>query len=687
MIRKNLLLFILLVVLQYFSQAQNFAFDFNTSGRRTCLVSTEVDLNTNKVKILFLDSLVNKDESMDIYRRVFGTLSWTSVATAIPAGTGHWVDTNVTSGDILEYQIKRKKTWSYQSLDYDAIGYTIACLQSDNSDYKGQMILLVANDIPANLATKYNRLKSEITSDGWFVNELIVPRASSWDSGNQVVNIKNQISEIYKIASQNDKPKMIFILGHVPLPRCGSADIITPDDHNENKGARGCDAYYADIDGMFTDVATYNPSGLATPLAVNLPGDFKWDQDFFPSDIEMAFGRLDFADLKDLSTNEVILIENYLDRLSKYKNVEDGFDMGENTAFHFGYDNSNDGSYRSLPNISTPKNVFQNYTGPNHNEWVKKNGPFKIYMQNVSVPEIGDWQNFGMNATVYASDQSYWGFGDVPQNEGGLYSRIRSLLGVNSKCLVTLWTTTGLNIFHQACTGQSFGESLKTIMNHNQVNQYLEKAPQEYDTQDWWNRTHFAYWGDPTINLYQIAPPTNVSLLANGNDAILQWTKSKDENILGYHVYESDGEFGKYKKITPSFITSNSYKIQSYKAGNWYMVKAVKSITSGCGKFLHTSIGKSVEGNIVLSTENEIPQTVSVDLFPNPGSDQLNIKSNFEINEVLVYDFLGKLVSKNNSNSKILSMDISNFKKGVYSLKFMNQNNKIEVSKVFIKVD
>lgn len=137
------------------------------------------------------------------------------------------------------------------------------------------MVLLVADDIPQNLANKYHQLKKEITGDGWYVNELIVPRASNWDSGEEVVAIKNQISQVYQDQPENDKPKLLFILGHLPLPRCGSADVVAPDEHSQNRGARGCDAYYADMDGLFTDTSTYNPGGLVTPLAVNLPGDFK----------------------------------------------------------------------------------------------------------------------------------------------------------------------------------------------------------------------------------------------------------------------------------------------------------------------------------------------------------------------------------------------------------------------------
>jgi hypothetical protein len=675
--------FSILILLLFFStkvNAQNFNFDFNNNGKRVCLVTSQVNITNNSVTVLFLDSLANTTSTTAVLRRQFGTSNWTIMVNNLSAGTGHWIDNNVAQGQVWEYQIKRQNTWTYGGNNYDAIGYTMASLLTDNTNYKGQIILLVASDVPTNLATKYNRLKKEITADGYFVKEIITPRATNWDSGNEVVTIKNKIKTIYTNAPIADKPKLIFILGHVPLPRSGSTTVTAPDEHNENKGARGCDAYYADIDGVYTDTAIFNPGGLATPLAINIPGDFKWDQDFFPLDIEMAFGRVDFADITDVSTSETILLENYLDRLSNYKNVTTGCNMGDKTAFHFGYDNSNDGSYRCLPNISTVNNVYQNYTGAIHNQWVQNNGPFKMYMQNVSVPEIADWQTYGMNATVYTSDQSYWGFGDVPQ-ANTIYSRIRALLAVPSKCLVTLWTTTGVNMFHQSCTGSSFGESVKMIMNHNNANQYLPKPPQDYDTEAWWNRTHFAYYGDPSINLYQIMPPSNASINAVGNDAVLQWSNSLDAKLIGYHIYESDSAVGKFTRISTSIITGNTFTIPNYQFGKWYMVKAVASVTSGCGKFLQASLGKEVQGNIALSIGKNTLQENTLQVYPNPATNIIYIYNfNFTDKSIATITNVDSkvIVSKTLTNN---SIDIADLQNGIYFLQII-QGGKMYKGKI-----
>lgn len=677
---KKIIYAILFLVTINAVYAQNYSFNFAATGRRVCLVSSKVAANNSSVKIIFHDSLSNTSEPLFVNKRLLGSNSWSNVASNITPGTGHWIDTNVSAGEVWEYQVKRNNTWSFASTNYSAVGYTLGALLTDNSVYKGQMILLVAQDIPINLATKYFRLKKEITNDGWFVNELIVPKATSWDSGNQVVTIKTQIQNIYNAAPTTDKPKVLFILGHVPMPRSGSANVVAPDDHSQNAGARGCDGYYADMDGVYTDTATFNPGGLTTPLAINQPNDFKWDQDYFPSNLELAFGRVDFADITDVTTSELGLIENYLDRLSNYRNVNTGFDMGDKSAFNLGYNNSNDASYRTLLNVSKPENVYQKTDASNHNQWVQNNGPFKVYMQNVLVPSITDWQTYGMNATVYSSDQSYWGFGDVPQ-PSGVFSRIRALLGVDTKCLVALWTTTSIGLFYQACNGQSIGQALLHTMNHNTTNQHLEKPQQQYDTEAWWNRTHFEIWGDPTISLYQVKPVNNLTLTNVSGNPVLQWTPSSDTAVLGYHIYESNTELGVYQRISSAPITTSNFTIPNYNPNHWYMVKAIKIVESGCGKLLQSSIGKSIQADVNLSSA-EFQTAKSWMVYPNPVKDQLQIRSKNKLQKIRIYNNLNQLVVNIQPETTDCLIDCSSWQSGLYFIEIIDELQKRDTIKI-----
>ena len=573
----------------------NFSFDFSNNGQRVCLVDVAVSLAPPSVTIHFLDAAANTTQTTNVYRRhLYGSgADWVLVASGLAAGTTNWTDNAVAYGEVWEYQVKRIHGAGFST------GYTAAAVGYDQSNYRGRMILLTADNIATGLPSRYAELKKDLTGDGWQVQEIIVPVAYGWDSGDTVVGIRLQIQSLYNAAPANDKPKQLFILGHVPLPRAGLGGQ-TPDAHIQNAGARGADTYYADVDGVFTDVSTYNPGGLSTPYAVNLPGDFKWDQDIIPSALEMGFGRIDFADISSYAQSELTMTDQYLLRLHHYRQADAGFNMGNKTAFFLGYDNSNDGSYRSLPPISGGNNVYQNTTALPHPQWVQQNGPFMMYMQNVTAPQIGQWNTYGMNAAIYSSDQSYWGFGDVP--EGNQYSTIRAILCADTKCVMAIWTTMAINIFHQAGVGETMGAACKQIMDHNTTNQKLEKPSSAFDTPAFWNRTQFELYGDPTIRLYQVLPATSPQLTAGANNSIvLQWTASADNNIVGYAVYKSATALGKFDKISGSApIAATGFTDTDPHPGEWYMIRAVKQQTTGSGIFFNPAQGIFIQNTITV---------------------------------------------------------------------------------------
>ncbi|MFT3979962.1 MAG: fibronectin type III domain-containing protein [Ferruginibacter sp.] len=583
----------LLYAMMAYPQA-GFNFSFANSGQRVCLADTRVDLSIPSVTIRLLDASLNSTQSTNIYRRpLYGSGSdWVQIANNLPAGTASFSDNNVAAGERWEYKIRRTNGSNF------ATGYSAASLGYDASAYRGQMVLLLADNIANSLPGAVDTLKRDLTGDGWQVNTIIVKRAAGWDSGDTVVAVRQQVQALYNATPAGDKPRLLFIVGHVPLPRSG-LNGQTPDDHSQNAGARGADTYYADIDGVFTDEGTYNPGNLSSPYAENIPGDYKWDQDNIPSELEMGFGRIDFADISSYSQPELVLMRQYLDRLHQYKHKASGYDMGKRTAFYFGYDNSNDGSYRSLPSISRAENVIQNTSALLHPQWVQQNGPFLMYMQNVQAPQTGEWDTYGMNAAIYSSDQSYWGFGDVP--EGNQYSKIRSILGANSKCVMAIWTTMAINIFHQAGLAEPVGLVCRQIMDHNLVNQKLEKPSSPYDTPAFWNRTHFELYGDPSVRLHQVAPASNLQLSAAGANAVqLQWQASSDQDIVGYHVYHSATEFGKYERINPSIITSTGFTVNNAVPDEWLMVRAVKQDTTGAGIVLNPSQGIFIKNTVTV---------------------------------------------------------------------------------------
>ena len=646
-------------------------FNYSDEGQRICLVDVTVDIASEEVTLHFRDAFLNTTNNTSVYRRaLYGTGSdWILQADGILPGTTSWIDKNVNLGEVWEYQIRRKHSTG------DAIGYAVAAISYDQSNYRGQMILLISKDYFDKLEDKIVRLKKDLTGDGWYVNELIVAKGDDkLNDGQRVVGVKDSIITIYNEAPIDDKPKVLFVLGAVPLPRLGQG-LQPPDGHIEASGARGSDSYYADIDGVFTDTSTYDIPEQSFALTKNYPGDFKWDQDKIPSKLEMAFGRVSFLKVASGSfTEEIAMMANYLDRLHEYRYVVGGQKMSIKTGFNeTGYSNSTDASYRCLPALSGGDNVLNSSisTSGGHNQWVKNQGSLMWYMSNQHVPQLSEWDSIGMNATVYSSDQSNFGYGDIANNSGinnWQASVIRRILGYDSQCLISLWTTSGINVFHQAGVGEPLGYACKQIMDHNIINQNLEKVEQEWDTPDWWNRTHFNFFGDPTLRLHQTEPASNLQATNENNELRLEWTASNDENIVGYHVYKSDNEFGVYKKITGiDPIINTEFVDPTYTINDWYMVKAIASQTSGSGIFLNPSHGIFTQANIILSNASQLsPKTFSV--FPNPAYDEITISGELKIDKIEIRNFAGKVVLCNSPNSHSTSLLINHLAQGSYSL-------------------
>ncbi|MGV1013176.1 MAG: T9SS type A sorting domain-containing protein [Flavobacterium sp.] len=641
-------------------QAQfNFNYNFNSTGRRVCLIQSSTNANTPSVTIEFLDKFSNTSEPYSIKRRgLNGTNSdWVILASNLPPTSVNWTDTTVSLGGVYEYQVRRSTTSGA------AIGHLTVGVNYDQTNYKGKMILAVDNSFQTSLAVELLQLKKDLTNEGWNVIELYVPRATTWETEASVVTVKNMIVTAYNSAPSNDKPTHLFLLGHIPIARSGQ-NAIAPDNHDVNKGARGSDCYYADVDGVFTDTATYNPGGINS-MAINLPNDFKWDQDFIPSSLEMAFGRVDFANITSFSISEENLLRSYLTRLHNYRIVTNGLDMGEKTAFRTGYDNSNDGSYRSLIPISGASNVDYYSGSLPFPQWVQNNGPYQIFMQNSLVPNLNDWNTYGMDATIFSSDQSYWGYWEEP--EGFTYAKIRALLAANTKCLGAIYTTTAINTFHQPAMGETMGWSCKRIMDHNLTNNLLEKQQQSYDTNEFWNRTHFQYHGDPTLRLFQVKPASNLQASVLGSQITLTWNASTETGIIGYHVYKSSSEFGIYTKLTSTPISVLNYTDSSYNATDWYMVKAIKLQTTGSGTYLNPSIG--ISNNVAsLTTESFDFETITIS--PNPAKEVLLIHSTENIQSYQIIDLQGKVILEQAFDKN--SINISQLENGVYFIKIFS---------------
>jgi hypothetical protein len=272
----------------------------------------------------------------DLFRKAPSAASWgpsIGSVTVVENQVATFIDTNVVVGQLYEYAAALTGSSSKQ------YGYVVAGIKADQTQPKGRIALVVANDIPVNLPAEYAQYKADLVADGWVVHEIATPRAADYLSNNkgtnvlstvvvatpgtgyttgqtvvlsngtstavgtltvnsttqlltgvtvaqgapgfspgqtltlsgnttgsgavltvgtvasssaEHVNLRNQIKALYD--TYPGELKNVVLLGKVAVPRSGISTVY-PDGHG-NKAALGADAYYADMDGVWTDVKT-----------------------------------------------------------------------------------------------------------------------------------------------------------------------------------------------------------------------------------------------------------------------------------------------------------------------------------------------------------------------------------------------------------------------------------------------
>ena len=86
-------------------------------------------------------------------------------------------------------------------------------------------------------------------------------------------------------------------------------------------------------------------------------------------------------------------------------------------------------------------------------------------------------------------------------------------------------------------------------------------------------------------------------------------------------------------------------------------------------KVVLNNIAVSAVDKNVLSAEEFITESNSVNIFPNPAKDKVYISSNTIINRVSIYNIFGQLVYKSSEKENKANIDISSFANGVYLVK------------------
>jgi hypothetical protein len=508
-----------------------------------------------------------------IYRKLKGGTSWGS-ALATPASSSlQYVDNAVALNTSYEYKVVRTST------TYMGYGYVNAGIEMAMTETRGSVVLLVDNTFTTALSTQLAELQKDFEGDGWTVVRHDVSRTAS------VTSVKGLV-----VAAYNANPtqvKAVFIVGHVPVPYSGQ---LAPDGHGDHWGAWSADVYYGDVNGTWTDATAWNTAPTDSRND-NIPGDGKFDQSTIPSAVELAVGRVDFANLPAFAQSEQVLLSNYLTKLHNWKVksitaqarglVDDNF-VGMPQGF-------SQNGWRGFAPLVGHENVSAGdyFTGMAGQSYLWSYGCGGGWWDNAN--GVGSTQQFttsNLRTIFTVLFGSYFGDFDCSNN----FMRASLASGQTLTCF---WAGFPSWFFHHMGLGETIGFS--TLLTQNNGNEHY--APNNTGA----GQVHIALLGDPTLRQNMVAPATAVNTQQSGsNNVQITWSASA-EATGGYHVYRKVGTAAWVRRTTAA-VTTASYtdNVQGLSGTVRYMVRALRLETTPSGSFWNLSTG--AQAQITLTT-------------------------------------------------------------------------------------
>lgn len=601
--------------------------------------------------------------SFEIYRRELNSNAWGTAIATLDATTNSYTDANVETNSIYEYSIVRVTNTNDRLRSGNILGYSYitASIEAPAIHSRGTLWLLSTKLLSDSLPNEINTLTADLVADGWNVyKEVINPSAS-------VVDVKDFIVSKHNTVGCD----AVYLLGNVPVPYSGlycedNTYPYPPDGHNETDpnshcGAWPADAFYGDMTGTWTDEGS-------TTLATrdennNAIGDGKYDQHRIPGVVSVAIGRVDLSRLPVFGMSEVALTKRYLTKVHQYKMgntplVNQGVVENNFSGFDEGFSSA---ALRDFYAICGTDAVVE--------EDLLAASREKDYMLSyvcgagsyTNCSGFGTTDSFVSNNTAAFNHMfgSYFGDWDIANN------LMRASLGSERLGFNVIWSGRPKWATHTLAIGESYADITKRSQNNWQ----------DYDGNYYQNGTHLALLGDPSLRIHAMKPAKNISVQANEDRdaATVSWDGTDENNILGYFIYRSHRETGKYLPINDVPITETTYTDATpYDGTNHYMVRVAKKQQTGSGNYINLSLGISVEinamrGEIASYKEEELSK---LKVYPTVATTVITLERELpSVEQYIILNPMGQQVAAGELTSRISQVDISNLSSGAYFIK------------------
>jgi hypothetical protein len=530
---------------------------------------------TSPPALVFSWPAVDYAREYKIRRKLAGDAIW-GRTTTFPSNSTGFIDSNVALGAPYEYEVRLETSEPASEGGWiNAYSYVAAGVEVAEPNALGKVILIVDNSIAGAIAVELEIFRGDLLGAGWTIVQREVSRTAP------VTAVKQIIRDEYDADPGN--VRSVILIGHVPVPYSGN---IAPDLHASHRGAWPADAYYADMDGTWTDHSV-NVRGEDYQENDNVPGDGKFDQSVLPSPTELELGRIDFWGLPAFRPRtEVDLLKNYFRKNHAFRHrhftaprqglVRDNFgdlngdapavDAWRHYGQFFGPDAAREvGPGEFLPTLNNEGFLWAYGGGGGAND--KADG-------------VGTIAEFAANdpRTVFLLlHGSYFGDWNHPDNF------LRGAIATPSFTLASIWSGLPHWYLHPMALGFSIGHA--TRLTQNNVGAY--QSHRNFSA----GEVHVSLIGDPTLAMYPVVPPSDFTATAAAGDVQLRWSASSDESIIGYHLYYSISQLGPYHRITAQAITGTAFNHAVGVGTHYYMARAVKLERTGSGSYRNLSQG------------------------------------------------------------------------------------------------
>lgn len=550
-----------------------FCFNFSAQTPKDCSVELWANVQNNPPSIT-LNWLANgTTTNYAVARKLKSSSVWTTLSPNLSSASTQYIDNTVTTATHYEYRVVRNGT------NYTGYGYINSGIDIPEVDYRGKVVLVIANTLTLALASEIARLEDDLEGDGWEVIKLPVSPTAS------VTQVKAQIVNAYNLDPVNTRA--VFLLGHVPVPYSGN---LGPDGHTDHQGAWPADTYYGEMNGSWTDIGVTS-SNLSPARTQNVPGDGKFDQSFIPTAMELQVGRVDLWGMTSFSLSETQLLKNYLDKDHDYRKkiitVADAGVIDDNFGY-FSAEAFAANGFKNFGPLINPANVtngsgnyFSAMSGTNSCKWSFGCGGGS-YTSASGVGNTGTFASSNLQGIFTMLFGSYFGDWDVTDNF------LRAPL-CQGKMLTSVWAGRPHWMFHHMAMGENIGYS--AMLTQNNTTTYF---PSPYPANaGLFNTVHIALMGDPTLRNHIVAPASSVVATKTGFDCLVTWSASTETNVIGYNIYMKNDTNATYVKLNNSPITNTSFTdyCLRYPGIYKYMVRTLKLETTPSGSYYNMSEG------------------------------------------------------------------------------------------------